>query len=886
MDRGPSRAAAALCSLFLAAGLAGQWQFDPLFGGHLPTRFDRTMRVRLVDVDGDGDLDLVEAADAAGVGAVARLQRNDGSGLFTDVTATQMPPRTMAARWLDCGDLDGDGDVDLVFADIAANDSVAVFLNQGGGQFVDSSATAFVANVAGVWVTLLVDIDGDGDRDLVCGGIGSGQRVFVNDGSGHFADETASRLPLGFAGNGSSSMVAGDLDGDGDQDLVFGDQYFTASGGQPLRALANQGNGVFVDATLQWLPPNRYPTNEATALALGDADGDGDPDLLVAHGNQNQLLRNNGLGAFTDVTALTMPYDFEAETAVVFADGDGDGDSDIVTASGFAARYLRNVGGIFVDTLAQSIPWSGRAECDVVAGDVDGDGDLDLLFANAFAVGAQNRLVLNDGNGVFRDAVRVRVPTVSDYFSGGNGYRDAVDCGDVDGDGDVDVVAAGGQSLVLLRSDGVGGFQRQAIWLQPPYVSDPTAVHLADVDGDGDLDVLSWWYSTNRPARLSLNDGVGHFTDVSATHMTSAFSTGLFAVDVADFDLDGDVDAVGVDTARMLLWENDGTGRYTVTVGFPAQSLLEPTAVHAADFDGDGDPDLVIGQNPAACVLLQNDGAGGFTNVTGAQSIAGGNRTRAFASSDVDGDGDLDLMVGAADYIGAPDPQPRLYRNDGAFTFTDVTATQLPVVLGHTVAMRFADLDGDGDPDLVIGGHPPQPTWQGVVDRILTNDGSGTFTDVTAQRSVANPNPTGDLAIADFDRDGDLDLWYAKLGQHMLLCNLRHQLSAPLLLRPGQPWVLEAHARYAPPGVTDVVWPWLSTTRVSVPVPGFGVLGIDPMVPLSPLTIPQPAGVASLSLPVPNVPALYGAALHAQGVCFSTNGFQHLTTVVSDRILP
>jgi len=706
--------------------------------------------------------------------------------------------------------------------------------------------------------------------------------VFVNDGSGHFTDETASRMPPGLAAIGATAMVAGDLDGDGDLDLV--------SGGSRLRALANQGNGVFVDTTLQWFASYPwYPVNLVTALALGDADGDGDLDLLVAHPNQNQLLRNNGAGTFTDVTLATMPYDNEEESGVVFADCDGDGDPDIVTAGIYTDRFLRNVGGIFVDTLAQSLPPHGQQESDLAAGDVDGDGDLDLLFATWQAVGAQNRLVLNDGNGVFRDAVRSRVPMWIDFYSGGNGYRDAIACGDVDGDGDADAIVAGTQwfsPLSLLRNDGAARFQRQGIGGQPLNGVEPTAVHLADVDGDGDLDVLSWWYSSYRPARLSLNDGVGHFTDVSDTHMTWAFSLGLFAVDVADFDLDGDVDAVGVDAFQVLLWENDGTGRYTVTVGVSAQSFLEPTAVHAADFDGDGDPDLVIGQNPAACVLLQNDGAGNFTDVTGAQSIAGGNRTRAFATADVDGDGDLDLMVGAGDYIGAPDPQPRLYRNDGGFTFTDVTSTQLPVVLGHTVAMQFADLDEDGDQDLVIGGHPPEMYWGPVVDRILINDGSGTFTDVTAQRSAANPNPTGALAIADFDRDGDLDLFYAKLWQDMLLCNLRHQLSAPLLLRAGRPWVLEAHARYAPPGVTEVVWPWLSTTRVSVPVPGFGVLGIDPMVPLSPLTIPQPAGVASLSIPVPNVPALYGAALHAQGVCLSTNGFQHLTTVVSDRILP
>ncbi|MCA8965690.1 MAG: VCBS repeat-containing protein, partial [Planctomycetes bacterium] len=108
-----------------------------------------------------------------------------------------------------------------------------------------------------------------------------------------------------------------------------------------------------------------------------------------------------------------------------------------------------------------------------------------------------------------------------------------------------------------------------------------------------------------------------------------------------------------------------------------------------------------------------------------------GDYTHALALGDVDGDGDLDLVVGNSGFLGGG--QTRLYFNDGAGRFSDETATRLPVDHQITRAVALGDVDGDGDLDLVIGNSPIYGTVTGQ-NRPYLNDGTGTFSDVTATR--------------------------------------------------------------------------------------------------------------------------------------------------------
>src|SRR5262249_39069862 len=149
------------------------------------------------------------------------------------------------------------------------------------------------------------------------------------------------------------------------------------------------------------------------------------------------------------------------------------------------------------------------------------------------------------------------------------------------------------------------------------------------------------------------------------------------------------------------LYRNDGNGDFTdVTAASLPSSAASSSAAALVDVDGDGDLDLLLAGQPNR--LLLNNGAGVFTDVTATNlpSFSGTNSTSSIAFADVDGDADQDLCVGS---IGVLGPPVRLFRNNGAGVFTDVTAASLPAITGiGSTAVAFADVDRDGAPDLLV----------------------------------------------------------------------------------------------------------------------------------------------------------------------------------------
>lgn len=140
------------------------------------------------------------------------------------------------------------------------------------------------------------------------------------------------------------------------------------------------------------------------AVASGDVDGDGDRDLVLGSFGQNRLYLNDGQGRFTDVTATRMPTAGDTTSAAALGDIDGDGDLDMVIGNHGPNRlYLNDGKGSFSDVTAARMPADTDPTSSVALGDVDGDGDLDLVFGSTyvcvvypFCVGQQNRLYLNN----------------------------------------------------------------------------------------------------------------------------------------------------------------------------------------------------------------------------------------------------------------------------------------------------------------------------------------------------------------------------------------------------------------------------------------------------------------------------------------------------------
>lgn len=357
----------------------------------------------------------------------------------------------------------------------------------------------------------------------------------------------------------------------------------------------------------------------------------------------------------------------------------------------------------FTDVTTPELGASTDSSRGVAWGDYDNDGDLDLYVTN-WATGA-NRLFQNLGNGTFAQVLGTP-----------------------------------------LSNSGFGG---RAIW--------------ADYDNNGTLDL----YLVNSGSNfLFQNDGTGVFTNVTDAALTDG---GLSrAAAWGDIDNDGDLDLYLTSATKNRLFWNNGNGTFSLMTSILLEdNIAIGRGVAWSDYDGDGDLDMYIASGgpadtyadgtpiPHANLLLQNDGSGGFTNVTPVPMVLLGEASRSVTWADYDNDGDLDLYVTKV-FNGSN----RLFNNSPA-GFVDVTTT----VLGGGAGTRDAtwgDVDNDGDLDLYLSRQSN--------NKLLRNDGNGGFTDVTLG-ALGDPNNSRGAAFADYDNDGDLDLFFASNIDNKLLRN-------------------------------------------------------------------------------------------------------------------
>ncbi|HEV8198617.1 MAG TPA: FG-GAP-like repeat-containing protein, partial [Candidatus Polarisedimenticolia bacterium] len=338
------------------------------------------------------------------------------------------------------GDLDGDGRIDLVLADVSADGkgSPAIEKNRGGGRFEDVSARAGVAFPSAGLAAALGDYDNDGDLDLCLTGA-SGAALFRNDGEGTFRDvSAAARIAV-------KGLVAGaawgDLDHDGDLDLLLA-RPSPAAGAARLALLRNRGYGTFEEATSSL--PVRPGAGGAIGAVFSDLDLDRDLDIVVAGvGGADTLLDNRREDGFAEAAGRAGLRAAGGGRGVAVGDVDGDGRPDLVfpaaSPEGTALFLGQDKGGF----ARRDLPAAKGSFYGAVLFDADNDGDLDLYLCGAGQV-----LLLNDGHGAFGDATSASglgAIAVKD----GRGAAAA----DLDGDGDLDLVVSqnGGPALLLLN---------------------------------------------------------------------------------------------------------------------------------------------------------------------------------------------------------------------------------------------------------------------------------------------------------------------------------------------------------------------------------------------------------------------------------------------------
>ncbi len=306
---------------------------------------------------------------------------------------------------------------------------------------------------------------------------------------------------------GNGTVIAGDFDEDGLEDLVV------TEGFGRLSIFINNGDGSF----------DRTRTGEqlANGLTKGDFNGDGHLDLVVGWGDRAYVMLGDGQGDFTVHSVTLLGFGTPTPVGFLAADINGDGNLDVVALNNNSRdlTFLTNDGtGVLTKAgeLGNLVTFSAQS---AAVGDITGDGRPDLIVAIG---GGGATLYANDGSGGF--GFLGQIVNVQNARS--------VLLADVDGDGDLDAVIAdvGTNEILVSHNDGLGSFAAPA---SVAVGSVPTALTTIDADSDGDLDLA---VTTNGSNGLSLlvNDGTGSFS------LAGTFATGISPVSIVAADFDGD----------------------------------------------------------------------------------------------------------------------------------------------------------------------------------------------------------------------------------------------------------------------------------------------------------------------------------------------------------
>jgi len=580
------------------------------------------------------------------------------------------------------GDLDGDGELDVVVANQDSATGTLAYVNGGDGATFTSQTLLSGTETQGIH---LADIDRNGTLDVIAGDCDADSWFgYANDGAMGFSSIVS--------GIGCVAATSFDADHDGDTDI------YTLSAAQApgFQGMYQRGasshttwssNLIAIAATEAW-----------TDLESADIDRDGDEDVVVAR-DGGVFWHANGRGDATDLNS-----DWSAANA------------------------------ISAETNAQQ----------VVVGDIDDDGDLDVIVARE-AAATEARLILyrNDGAGSFDGGTTLMTAVAADEVGD-------LDIGDLDWDGDLDIVLGwdGGISSFENVDQGASFVERTVT----TSYDEITGLRLGDMDTDGDLDIVAT--STSDDSTAWFPNLLVHSTvSMGASTTIDSGYVQPYGIELADLNNDGQLDMLGIEepngTNTPADWVfsalNQGDGASWSGTSIVDDFLVNQRLLRSADVDRDGDIDPAFaGPNR----YYANDGTG--TNWPAETSLGGNNS--GYRWSDVDNDGDLDLLS-MNHYSGR-----YLYvtLNNGNGTFTNGSSGCVIHPSLGVWEFKMADVDGDGDEDVVFhngiqGSYNPSISW-------LINPGAGSICSTWTKVTVIEDSSTGSATPADIDGDGDLDI--------------------------------------------------------------------------------------------------------------------------------
>lgn len=525
--------------------------------------------------------------------------------------------------------------------------------------------------------------------------------------------------PSGIIPQSFSAPGFGDLDSDGDFDLVLGNLGNQAD---YFQNITTQLPSAFMkDTTMLYsIYAGGLQFTNSDYPALIDLDADGDLDLVI--GGYNGLLYYQNVGNAMNAVWLKVDTVFSnsvnsqigTDAKPAFADLDADGDLDLLVGIGESLLGgptpgltfgFRNTGTpsnpIFLrdDNLVSGIIDVGLNSYPALA-DLDNDNDFDLLLGRDLS-----SFVYYKNTGTASSPIWTREFTTFTGVETTTYWKDPTFC-DLDGDGDLDLIyGTDGGSLYFYQNNGTQSaplFQYNVNYFSIIKVSGSSTVSCADFDNDGDFDLLSG--SPYDKMQYLKNEGTPSKPKfVKTTSIFSGLNPGFRCSPVfVDIDKDGDYDIVsGNDAGTIFCYINNGSTFSTNTAYFGSLDVGYASAPAFVDIEGDGDEDVLIGAETGAnYVFLERTGNTFVTPVANPFStIVFPNYSRP-TFADIDNDGDFDLILGKS--FG----EVICYENVGnvlSAQWQRNDALVSPMKVKQNAAPGFADLDGDARIDCIIG---------------------------------------------------------------------------------------------------------------------------------------------------------------------------------------
>jgi enediyne biosynthesis protein E4 len=702
--------------------------------------------------------------------------------------------------------------------DLRAKDwKIAEFLKGGGdvllrndnGKFVDVSDKAGIyGSLIGFGLGVTVgDVNNDGWMDIyVSNDFFERDYLYINQKNGTFKEEVTNQMQhLSLASMGSDMA---DVNNDGYPDIFatemlpyeeerlktttefesIDNYYLKLSRGfynqySQNTLQINQGNGTFKDVA-------HYAGVAASDWSWGglifDADFDGQQDLYVCNGINHDVIDQDFIDFFADDIIQKMAMTGKKEEI----------DEIIKKMPSVPIQNLmfRNKGNLRFEDVSTKWGLTEKTFSNGAAyGDLDNDGDLDLIVnnVNQEALFYQNNTVKNDTSAAFigfllrgGEKNTFAIGSKVQVFSGGQIYQKE------------DVPSRGFQSSVDYKMM-IGLPKGQKVDSVLVYWYDRTMTKLVDFQLNK-LNTVD--FKTSKKTKAEYKKNMVAPLLVSDTALANNFPQHV-EDDLIDFYTErtvpmllskegpkiaiGDVNGDGLDDTyicgakgqkkEILIQQPNGSFKPVVNSEIAKFIDFEDTAVHFFDGDGDGDLDLYVGSGGNFAKVAErenqdrlffNDGKGGFSMHSGSLPSNGMN-TSVVISCDYDGDGDVDLFVGSRSVplVYGVSPKNYLYQNDGHGKFTDVTPSVSPQLdhIGMVTDAKWADIDGDKKPELVVVGEWMKPT--------IFKYQSGKL-EPMKQEGVKDKNGFWyAVTLADLDGDGDLDMILGNTGENCYLAD-------------------------------------------------------------------------------------------------------------------